>query len=711
MYIAHYDHSSNGDPHLLREHVAGMLNLIRQFDLSFDQYGMTEASIILHDSGKKSARFQKYVQDPDGKRGSVQHALGGAYALYHQPYEKVNQLKELVISLVSLVVTGHHSGLDDYDANFFDKLSPEKLPSELANIEELAADEVKRVLPLLQGDLLERIHETYDIEQIRIYLSILVRFVLSALIDADYLDTAGYFSNQLYKSTYNKDFRNYQISLQEKLASLNDEAENTTLNRLRFNLQQEALRRGRVNGSFFILRAPTGTGKTLAALQFALEHAQEFHKNRIITALPLINLTEEVSALYRDLFGSENVTEDHSAVVAKTDPMKYAVSERWNTPFVVTTTVQLFESLFHHRPSKLRKLHHLYNSIIIIDEFHNLPLHVLGPIMKMLDMLQSEFNVTVLMLSATPYPVLESRVFKEMDLLHLPKKIITDDNFFKELPKRVRYTHAGDVLALSDVVDLMIEKKDSVLTIVNTRKQAQQLFYLLQTSDHGFDTIYHLSTTMCSNHRAEVIQEIKACRENSPHQKIAVISTSILEAGVDVSFPFVFRMLAPLDSIIQAAGRCNRNDEYDLGEVTLFNLKDVTYYDEAFASGVTFVEERIKVEGLASLTEEKSFISYYKRLLSEGNVNELGIESDVYMWFSYLARRFKLIEDERLSVVCPMVEGFNEAWLKEKRTRAWWEKIKPFIVPISHGLTEYEELDGLAVWKGQYDAKVGIKLL
>lgn len=711
MYVAHYDHRSNRGPHLLRDHVAGMLDLIRQFDLSFDPYRITEASVILHDSGKKSARFQKYVQNPDGKRGSVQHARGGAYALFHQPYKKMDDLKLLTIYLVSLIVASHHRGLYDYDANFFDKLSPESLPSELSNIEELAAADVKRVLSFLQVDVLKEIHQTYNNNQLRLYLSILVRFTLSALVDADYLDTASYFSNQSYELTYDDNFPKYQQLLQKKIEKMNEEAEDNVLNKLRFYLQKEAFEQASVNHSFFILRAPTGTGKTLAALQFSLEHAKKFNKSRVITALPLINLTEEVSAIYRDIFGSENVTEDHSAVAVKDrSPLKYAVSERWDTSFVVTTTVQLFESLFHNRPSKLRKLHHIYNSVIIIDEFHKLPLHVLQPIMQMLDMLQLRFKVTVILLSATPYPIMKSRVFQKMNLHYLPKNIITDDHFFADLPPRVRYEYVGNQLELLSVVNLMITKEDSVLTIVNTRKQAQKLFYLLQASTHQFDAIYHLSTTMCSNHRAKVIKEVKAYREDNEHQKIAVISTSILEAGVDVSFPFVFRMLAPLDSIIQAAGRCNRNHENELGVMTLFNLKDTAYYDEEFEAGVTFVKKIIKDNGLENITDEKMVVRYYRRILSQINLNKLEIEDDFYLRFHYLAERFKMIEDERMSVVCPMVEGFDQAWLTEKRTRSWWGKVKPFVVRISHGLTEYEEVDGLAIWQGKYDSNIGIPI-
>jgi len=717
MYIAHYDHQSNRKPHLLREHVKGMLDLICQFDLSFDHYGMTEASIVLHDCAKKSDEFQAYVQNPKGKRGSVHHALGGAYALYQKSHKQIDGLKAFTADLLSLIVASHHRGLFDFEKEFFNKLESQNNRKEFTNIDVLVEEEVKQALSILKSDDLKRIEQTYGFKRTQMYLSILIRFVFSALVDADYLDTATYFNNRFDDVTYNRNFPNFQKLVREKIKTLQKSAENNVLNKLRHRLQQEAFCKGGQEGSFYILRAPTGTGKTLAALEFSLEHARKFGKNRIITALPLINLTEEVSDLYREIFGSEYVTEDHSAVtVSDKNPVKRVVSERWSTPFVVTTTVQLFESLYHNQPSKLRKLHHIYNSVIIIDEFHKLPHHLLTPIMKMLDMLQSEFKVTVLMLSATPYPVLESKVFKQMDLLNKPKKIIEEDNFFIELPDRVQYEYIGDSLELSDVMGKMLEKNSSVLTIVNTRKEAQQLFCLLKESHHTFDNIFHLSTTMCSEHRAEVIEKIKKYRELEPEKKLAVVSTSVLEAGVDLSFPTVFRKVAPLDSIIQAAGRCNRNGENEIGEVILFDLKTTTYKDEVFKSSINFVKDMIKKNGVKSLTEDKYFLSYYKRFLSEVVVDKYeldGREKELetkYLLFEYVANRFRMIEDERLSVICPMASGFDPNWLKERRTRSWWNKIKNFIVPIPKYLANYEKVDDIAIWQGEYDQDMGIKL-
>lgn len=716
MYIAHYDHLFNRPPHLLHEHVKGMLNIIRHFDLSFDPYGMTKASVILHDSGKKSTAFQEYIQDPNGKRGSVQHAKAGAFALNQQTYETVGGFKEFIIDLVSLIVASHHSGLYDFNKDFFNKLDEKDIPNELIGIEKLIEEEVRESLQILNPSYLKKISQKYNQIQSNIYLSMLIRFVFSSLVDADYLDTATYFNDSPIIK-YDIDFEKFQKYLNNKIDRLQKSSDSSVLNTLRRRLQEESLLKGRQEGSFYILRAPTGMGKTLASLNFALEHARKFNKSRIITALPLINLTEEVSMIYRKIFGNDHVTEDHSSVsLSDRNSLKRVVSERWSTPFIVTTMVQLFESLFHNKPSKLRKLHHLYNSIIIIDEFHKLPHHVLISIMRVLDILQSEFKVTVLMLSATPYPILESKIFKDMDLLNEPKKIIENDNFFQELPERVRYKYLGDSLELNDVVKGMIETNKSILTIVNTRKEAQDLFCLLKESDHHFDKIFHLSTTMCSKHRAKVINHIKEFREFYPDKKLAVISTSVLEAGVDLSFPTVFRMVAPLDSIIQAAGRCNRNNELDIGQVVLFELKASSYNHEVFETGVKFVKEIIRRGGVNQLIKSDYFLSYYKRLLASLDLDTYEFDGwkqkrpDRYLQFQYMADRFKMIEDDRLTVICPQVPGFNPRWLKEKRTSSWWSKMKQYLVPIPSSLSNYDFDNGLAIWKGEYDSELGIKL-
>lgn len=414
MYIAHYDHRKKRKPHYLKDHVKEMIEILKTFNLTFDLYGMTEVSVILHDVGKKSERFQLYVKDPNGKRGSVKHAIAGAFVLSLQN-NQLNVQDRFISELIQLIIAGHHVGLENHDKMFFDKFK--NLPTELEGIEKLATEELKESLLLLDGSPTLSIAEKVGEERFYFYIATLVRFVMSGLVDADFLNTEAYFSEarermRLYEAP---SIPTFQQSLDSYISNNFNGNGGGILNDLKWQIQREAFELGKNDHSFYLLHAPTGTGKTMAAIQFAINHAKHQNKSRIITVLPLMNLTEEISSIYQDIFGIEHVIEDHSSISFIDEdyaPIRLA-AENWDRFFVVSTTIQLFESLFHHQPMKLRKLHRLANSIIILDEYHKLPNHVLEPILQQLDVLQTHFNVTVLLMSATPFPFFESKEIKK----------------------------------------------------------------------------------------------------------------------------------------------------------------------------------------------------------------------------------------------------------------------------------------------------------
>lgn len=712
MYIAHFDHKKIKQPHYLKEHVEGMLRIVNDFDLNFDYYNIIKSAVILHDVGKKSSTFQEYVKSQDKRRGSIQHAIGGAFALSQQTYERLEDETRIISEFIQLIVASHHTGLKNYDKSFFDKLKRDQLPTELQNIDKLAQEEVKEVLSIIDGKHCSKVLKTYGEDKFRIYLSLLVRFAMSALIDADYLDTEAYFSKEtaklrVYKT---KDFVYFQERLEQYLSKKFKSIEGNDLYEIRERVQQLACKSGAKNYTFYTLHSPTGTGKTIAALKFALQHAIKYKKRRIITALPLINLTEEISELYKCIFGLDYIVEDHSGITVKdaNDKVRRLASENWDRPFVVTTTVQLFESIFHHKPSKLRKIHRLENSIIIIDEYHQLPLHVLKPILQVLDILQTHFNVTVLCISATPFPLLESKKIKKLNLTHKPMEIISDKKIFRKMPSRIDYKFIDKQLSFEELAS-KLARHSSVLTIVNTRKQAQELFLLFEKSNHSFDSIFHLSTTMCSYHRKKVINKIKTSLNKE--KNIAVISTSIMEVGIDISFPVVYRMLAPLDSIVQAAGRSNRDNKLYKGKVILFKLKNNILYDKYLQAGISQVESLIYNYGMDHFTTEESFINYYKRIFSNCDLNEQNIFVDNnHLNFKDISMDFKMIQDERISVLCTKAPGFNKEWLKDSQSRKWWRKIKQFMVPVPKQSNTYKIVNNIPIWTGEYDEKIGVIL-
>lgn len=711
--IAHLDHTRNHPPHYLVDHVEEMLCHVKGLSLTDDIRILAEICVMIHDLGKKSISFQQYIQDPKDRRGSVKHAVGGAYALYKHSMD-LSRAEQTLSYFAQLIVAAHHTYLKNYTGKPTDLVEP--LPKELTGIEKIAEFEVKQALEKLSEFPIEEfVQEIERGEEGHIYFSTLIRFAMSAMIDADWLSTEAYFSEEkAAKRKYEKPpVELFQQVLEEFCGKHAFPDSTAQLNSIKKNLQLQAREVGKKKHSFFTLHAPTGTGKTIAALEFALAHAIKHNKQRIITALPLMNLTEETSALYKNIFGDDLVIEDHSTVFIEPNEeisgVRLAVNN-WNRPFVVTTTNQLFESLFHNKPMKVRKLHSLYGSIIILDEYHKLPLHVLRPILKQLDILQKYFDVTVLMMSATPFALLESSVIQGFDLNIQPVELTNRNTLFKQIPKRVAYewiTEKETIISLAG----KITKETIVLSIMNTRKEAQQLFLAIKEMDHSFERIYHLSTTMCSHHRKQILEDIQEDLEDE--RPIAVISTSVLEAGIDISFPVVYRMLAPIDAIVQAAGRCNRYGRLEIGRVILFELKARQSVSLAHEQGIGIARRMLENKGVAVLADVEVLTYHFKQSFSNDKygLDKYEITSSKWLAFEYVARDFNIIEAEQIGVLCTTYKGFNQEWLSEKPTRAWWRKVQPYTVSLrATDSQKFIEKEGVRILKVSYDKELGVIL-
>lgn len=718
-FIAHYDHENKKPPHYLSEHVAEMIDYLERFSLPAPIDVLTKISIILHDVGKKSHQFQAYVQSSEGKRGSVKHAVGGAYALYQKAENSsFSTPVQTIVDFAQLMIAGHHTALKNWEMNMGNLYT--NIPEELENIGELSKIEVQAVVDLLGASELKELSSLFEAkdQEIFIYLATLTRLAMSALVDTDWLSAEKYFTGKLSeKRIYEApSFHTFRNKLQAFYKNEKFPASTEQLNTLKMTIQQKAERMGKEQHSFFTLHAPTGTGKTMAALKFAVAHAKEHGKRRIITALPLMNLTEEMSGVYRDVFGEAHVIEDHSnAYIRDTSKRKdeeisiQLAVNNWDRPFIVTTTNQLMESLFSNKPMKLRKLHRLYESVIILDEYHKLPFHVLSPILKQLDILQTYFNVTVVMMSATPFSVVESNEIEKMELKHNPKEIIDWQPVFKQMPKRVVYERLKDKETMQSLAK-KIAKESTVLTIVNTRKQAQQLFFSLQEENHSFEQIYHLSTTMCSEHRRRTLKEIQSDLKDK--RKIVVVSTSVLEAGIDISFPIVYRMLAPLDALIQAAGRCNRYGEIEKGRVVIFELENQAIVSDAYEQAIQ-VTRRILNSNDGELGSVDQFIAYFNELLKQDkdDLNKYELTGVNWVKFEEVVSKFKMIEETRVGVICTSYEGFQKKWLDEKPTRAWWKKIQPYTVSLSDNDTKkFKEEKEVRILTVPYDKELGVIL-
>lgn len=716
MYIAHSSPDDHTLPHFLKAHTDGVVKRAAAFSERFDPFGMAHVGALMHDQGKKSAAFQTYIQSENKVRGNVKHALGGAVVLYNLQDEQ-GDMDEVVLAFTSLIVMGHHAGLSNF-SQLNQKIK--KAPAELKEIGALAKEESEQAVALIRKSM-DHLNLDLKKEDAQWYFSTLVRLCFSCMVDADWLDTESYFNpEKLNRRNYKApNMLGFLEVLNRYMVKLEKAASSSHLNTIRKKVYENATRRALADDNFFALHAPTGSGKTLASLSFALNHAKKHEKSRVIFALPLTNLTEQTSEIYRNILGDEHVIEHHSQVdlgdtLEEMNKARLA-TENWDRPFIVTTTVQLFESLFSNQPNRTRKLHRIANSIIVLDEYQKLPLPLLKPILFMLKILREQFDVTVLFMSATPLALEQSEVLKgvgkPVEILEQPQAI------FKKM-QRVQYKQIEQSLDTADLVAKM-KNHHSVLCIVNTRKDAQKIYDSLTKSRKRWDRIYHISTTMCSDHRLKVIKEIKALTNNPASNKsIAVISTAVMEAGVDLTFDAVFRMYGPLDSIIQAAGRCNRENELEKGIVYLFDLIDSRPSGPFYAQSTEVTKQLLEQTGVSALQNPTACIRYFRKIYSntaEDGLDIHQINGEKLFAFKQIANDFKMLDDEKnVSVLCTMYSNFpHEIFEQEGSSRSWYRKMQPYMIPLSKKTIDILKLDkvnDLYVWQGSYDTAIGYEL-
>ena len=715
MYIARMNHKT-GQTQSLEEHLQYVGTQAKRYAAFFDTTSFTEIAARLHDIGKMSDAFQQYIQNPNGKRGSVQHALPGASLVFQTRNQQSRQY--LMTMLLANVIAGHHRGLYDQTVTFLQLLN-----ANADALHNIAKEEVQHIIqtfdqtiPSWMLEMMERWEKDYlmllvksDVESMnvspseKVYLETFTRMALSAVVDADWSDAARFQKNELREENESipPSFKDFQARYHTHLSSLRTPTERSEM---LSRLQQQCEEKGKERNPSVELVLPTGYGKTLASLAYALEHAKKYQKNRIITALPLQNLTAETSELYRKIFGSSYVIEDYSLVhhqnVSDDERERLEIErDTWDRPFVVTTTVQLFESLFSNRPRALRKLHRIAGSIIILDEYHLLPMHLLEPILRQLDVLQERYDVTVVFVSATNLPLSTSQTIQKWKLKHLPKRLLPE----VEEPRRVNYEW---IPSIDD--QQLVTKIDerATLCIVNTRRQSQALYQKMKEMHEGRE-LYYLSTTLVGKERQQRLQLIK--ESVAQKRRPIVVSTQVLEAGIDISFEVVYREAAPLPSIIQAAGRCNRYGEYDKGEVYIVEyanrLKMPSYYE----AGISQVKTLMNQYGIEAFHSLEARASYYRRIVSN-EANQHGLPTVPFL-FETVANTFRMIDRSSVDVICTQAPTFDRSRLTEPKTRAWWREMQNFTVPLPKNTEGISEVDGIYRWDGFYDEEIGISLL
>lgn len=686
---------------------------------------------LFHDAGKARADFQEYLRAcHEGRPArSAPHAKWGAALAWRILREAKRDLR----MAVALPILGHHAGL----ANVSDAES---------DLEELWAKESEEIEKIKKSLVLQTtgrvpkasLPDGRDEE-------FAVRMIFSALVDADRRDTARFYGNSpdIHPPSLGdlwERLNTYQTRSLERLP-LEDRAR--PINVLRTEVYESCCAAASGSPGVYSLTVPTGGGKTRSGLAFALRHAIVHRKDRIIVAIPFTSIIDQTARVYREILGDTAVLEFHSQVVDERSTHvldspsseeespsiveRRLAEETWNHPLIVTTTVQLFESLLSNRPSRVRKIQSIANSVIVLDEVQTLPTEVLAPTLDVLKTLVREYGVTVLLCTATQ-PTFEATPFgKELAGREINLHVA---EHFRQSP-RVEFQWESQRRSWAEVARALAQESQ-VLSIVNTRQGSVSLARALLACEVKGGTVLHLSTLLCPAHRRQVLEDVRG--RLSRKEEIRLISTQVVEAGVDVDFPVVWRAVAPLDRMVQAAGRCNREGKLSgRGRVTIFDPSEESAPTGSYRIGMGLSSSLLSALGTASpALENPTLISrYFHQLYARLQINTGGFDAQGIQGlrraraFEQVGMRYRLIRDDTVPMVVDYQSGAHagkgphlaRSWLTHP-SRESWRQLQSYVVAIRrkdleaaiHTGSAERLTDGLARWLGKYDERFGLPL-
>jgi CRISPR-associated endonuclease/helicase Cas3 len=658
--------------HLLADHLHSVSKMAGEFSSSFDTVKFSQHWASLagkwHDLGKYRPGFQRYLRQTDHPDAHIEGKVGGrekthsaAGALWAMQTLEATHGKNgaLASRVLAYLIAGHHAGLDDWHGGLKERLAQGDCQVELK--EALAASPPASVLD--SGDFVPHLH---SIPGGSPGFALWVRLLFSCLVDADFLDTEAHFdADQPARRTGFPTLDQMRTALETYMKAVSKKVSPSLVNTLRADILRQCSNKAGLAAGFFSLTVPTGGGKTLSSLAFALNHAKAHGKRRVIYAIPYTSIIEQTADVFRDVFKvlGDDVLIEHHSQADSTDRDETARSrlacENWDAPLVVTTNVQLLESLFSAKTSRCRKLHNLVESVIVLDEAQQLPPEYLQPVLDALNLLVQHYGVTVLLCTATQPALSTTDYFDPSSNLRgveNVREIIDDPDALFAALKRVRVELPPDWTTCTPWADLarQIVEQDCILVIVNTRKAARELQRLLPP-----DTL-HLSALMCGAHRKDVIEQIKtrlvAKRDGQDLRPLRVVSTQLVEAGVDIDFPVVFRALAGLDSIAQAAGRCNREGRLaSAGRVMVFVPPEPPPIGH-LRKGAQACISALHGQHVDPLTRSL-FSNYFRHFYSAVDLDSkkivplLTVEKDLAVQFRTASDAFRLIDDQDSATV------------------------------------------------------------
>lgn len=637
MLLAHGATDEHPEGQSIEAHLKGTGDLAETFAAEFGAAANGKLCGLAHDIGKYSDEFQLRLRG--GKK--VDHATAGAIECF-----------KIKAAFEAVCVIGHHSGLPnvghkDADTTESQTFFGRKLRAEQGGIPDYRKNWNGHIA--LPQDYFRPSGRGFA-------TAFYIRMLYSCLVDADYIDTETFMNGDAGRGNYEP-----LSALCDKLTAYISKWNNPTreIDILRQKILNSCINNSGNPRGMFTLTVPTGGGKTVASMAFALNHAAANSMKRIIYVIPYTSIIEQNAKVFRDILGQENVVEHHSQVSHElsedADELEYRsalATENWDAPVIVTTAVQFFESLYANRSSKCRKLHNIANSVIIFDEAQMIPSNNLRPCVAAIAELVRAYNATAVLCTATQ-PAID-----EMLLEYSKKESVVElcpdvDGMFEKF-RRTSFEKEGRLT--TDELVSRLESQQQVLCIVNTRKFAQEVYEALPSEGR-----FHLSTLMCPVHRKQKLDEIRERLKSG--KTCRVVSTSLIEAGVDVDFPRVFREMAGLDSILQAAGRCNREGKRSAESSIVTVFESENKVNKLIAVNRDAAEETVRdwTQPNTTSTIERYFKAYRDFLRNDDKsgvitASEKGI-SGCGLPFEWIAKEFKLIDQNTFAVYIPIGEG------------------------------------------------------
>lgn len=659
----------------LTDHLDGTMRLAEGFGAGM---GLgAEAGLLgaIHDEGKDTAEFQDYIHGRKHRR--VDHSTAGAKSFFENGHIGWLQL------IGALCVAGHHAGIPDLGSKV-----------DCAGTSTLNG-RMKKCIPSIRHPQRYLIDSTcLDVDHLNTFIEkrntldvmILTRMLFSCLVDADFLDTEAFMNNQPVRKNKFSSLKEISAMFWSRLEEDGYFRPKNTLNEKRCEILHTCMRKGEGKQGLYSLTVPTGGGKTISSMAFAMKQAMKWHKERIIYVIPYLSIIEQTADVFRAFLGNHAVLESHSQVDYDSlveegseeasrvaERMKLA-AENWDAPVVITTNEQFFESLYANKTSRCRKLHNIANSVVILDEAQMMPVDFLKPCLHAIEQLVHYYGCTVVLCSATQ-PELGRY------LQNSPIEIMENVGELFQFFKRVTFDIDGE----TDYAEIAkkLDECEQVLCIASTKKEAEKIFELLDGE------AMYLSTNLCPAHRREIIREMKTrLRDGKPCR---VVSTSIISVGVDIDFPVVYLQYTGLDSLIQGAGRCNREGRQSLQK----SRAHIFWTKESKKSLFMRKEKQVtdmvrKKYNTKEMTEPSAIRTYFENWYqsNEGNLDYREIEKLAQsLSFAEIGKRFHLINDSTKSVFVPFDEkarNIKEQLMMGNRSRQLMRAAGAYMINVRY---------------------------